>query len=62
MWRDPIVEEIREARHRIEAECGHDWDRLVAYYREVQRKAEQDGSHPVFSGSPKQATEPQDES
>jgi hypothetical protein len=29
MTKDPIVEEVRRIRAQIEAECGHDWDKLV---------------------------------
>ena len=35
---DPVTRKIREVRHRISAECGHDPKRLVAYYMELQHK------------------------
>jgi hypothetical protein len=35
---DPVIDEIREVRHRISARCGHDPERLVAYYMELQEK------------------------
>ena len=35
---DPVIDEIREVRHRISARFGHDPDRLVGYYIELQRR------------------------
>ena len=35
---DPAIERIREARHKISAECEHDPRKLVAYY--LKRKQE----------------------
>ena len=35
---DPVIDEIREVRHRISARFGHDPERLVAYYIELQRR------------------------
>lgn len=35
---DPVIEEIREVRHRISARFGHDPARLVAYYMELQKQ------------------------
>jgi hypothetical protein len=35
---DPVIEEIREARHRISERVGHDPARLVAYYIELQER------------------------
>ena len=37
---DPLIDEIREIRHRISAEHGHDPARLVAYYMGLQKKYE----------------------
>ena len=37
---DPTIESIREARHRISEEHGHDPQRLVEYYIELQKKYE----------------------
>ena len=34
---DPVIDEIREYRHRISERCGHDPQRLYAYYVERQR-------------------------
>jgi hypothetical protein len=35
---DPVVDEIREVRHRISERFGHDPARLVAYYVELQEQ------------------------
>jgi hypothetical protein len=36
--RDPVIDEIREVRHRISARFGHDPERLVAFYMELQEQ------------------------
>lgn len=33
---DPVIDEVREVRHRISERFGHDPARLVAYYMELQ--------------------------
>ena len=35
---DPVIEEIREIRHDISARFGHDPERLVAHYTELQKR------------------------
>jgi hypothetical protein len=35
---DPTITRIREARHRISEECGHDPQRIVEYYVKLQKK------------------------
>jgi ribosome maturation factor RimP len=35
---DPVIDEIREVRHRISARFDHDPSRLVAYYLELQKR------------------------
>lgn len=40
---DPTIRRIRDARHRISEECGHDARRLVEYYVEMERR---DGLRP----------------
>jgi len=35
---DPVIDEIREVRHRISERFGHDPQRLVAYYMEMQEQ------------------------
>jgi hypothetical protein len=39
MWNDPIVAEVRRARHEIEKECDEDFGRIYARAVEVQKKA-----------------------
>jgi hypothetical protein len=34
---DPVIDEIREVRHRISERFDHDPERLVAYYMELQQ-------------------------
>ncbi len=35
---DPAIKRIREARHRISKEHGHDPQKLVNYYIELQKQ------------------------
>ena len=35
---DPTITRIRETRHRISEECGHDPQKVVDYYIELQKK------------------------
>ncbi len=35
---DPVIDEIREVRHRISARFDHDPERLVAYYIQLQQQ------------------------
>ena len=35
---DPVIEEIREVRHRISARFDHDPRKLVAFYIEQQKQ------------------------
>jgi hypothetical protein len=36
--RDPVIEEIREVRHRISERFGHDPERLFQHYLELQEE------------------------
>jgi hypothetical protein len=36
MWKDPIVEEVRQARREIERECGNSFEGISARARQVQ--------------------------
>jgi hypothetical protein len=38
MWQDPIVEEIRDIRRKIELECGNDFDEIFAQAIKLQKK------------------------
>jgi hypothetical protein len=35
---DPLIDEVRETRHRISARFNHDPAKLLAYYVELQKK------------------------
>jgi hypothetical protein len=35
---DPVIDEVREVRHRISARVGHDPAKLVEYYIEFQEE------------------------
>lgn len=35
---DPVIDEIREVRHRISARFDHDPEKLVAYYIKLQEQ------------------------
>lgn len=35
---DPVIEEIREVRHRISERFGHDPKRLLEYYMRLQEQ------------------------
>ncbi len=35
---DPVIEEVREIRHRISERFNHDPAKLVAYYMELQKQ------------------------
>jgi hypothetical protein len=35
---DPVIDEIREVRHRISERYGHDPARLVVHYMELQER------------------------
>ena len=35
---DPVIDEVREVRHRISAQVDHDPARLVAYYMKLQEQ------------------------
>lgn len=49
---DPVIDEIREVRHRISARFDHDPARLVAYYMEMQMQYEDRLIKPVKEGEP----------
>lgn len=35
---DPVIDEVREIRHRISARFDHDPERSMTYYIELQRR------------------------
>ncbi len=40
MMNEPTLTRIRKARHRISAQCGHDPQKLVQYYMELQEQSQ----------------------
>lgn len=52
--KDPVIDEVREVRHRISARFDHDPERLVAYYMEMQEQYRD-----RFLASPQQEREKQ---
>ncbi len=38
MWKDPIVEEVRNIRREIEAECDNDFEKIYKMAQERQRR------------------------
>jgi hypothetical protein len=51
MQADPIIDQIREARHRISEEFGHDPTKLVEHYRKLEREEYADR----LAGAPRSA-------
>ena len=48
---DDEIKIIRQVRHEISAECGHDAARVVAYYRRVEEELRRSGRF-HFAASP----------
>jgi hypothetical protein len=42
---DAIITEVRQARHQISAQYGHDLDRLGRHYRAMERKLAKSGKY-----------------
>lgn len=42
---DPIVAEVREARHKISAAQGHNTARLVKHYQEMEKELRKTGKY-----------------
>jgi len=38
MWKDPIVEEVRKQRFKIETDCGNDFDKIFEQAMKIQKK------------------------
>ncbi len=45
---DPVIEEIREIRHRISERFGHDPVRLVEHYMQLQQEDDDNPVNDVF--------------
>ena len=51
-----IMEEVREMRRKISAEFGHDLNRLVAYYQELENETRKSGKY-RFAAPPNEKPE-----
>ena len=45
MTEDPIIAEVRRARHRISAQFDHDVRRLCEHYMELEKQNRASGTH-----------------
>ena len=52
-----IMDEVREMRRKISAEFGHDLNRLVAYYQEMENEMRKSGKY-KFADLPSEEFEP----
>lgn len=52
-----VMEEVREMRRKISAEFGHDLNRLVAYYQELENEMRKSGKY-RFAAPPNDKLEP----
>jgi len=55
MSTDPLIQEVRKARHEISEECSHDLWKLYARYEALQREMKARGRH-TFVDSPPHPT------
>lgn len=55
---DPVIEEIRESRHRISAMCDHDPAKLVAYLMQYQEQFHDRLIYDPSEQPPAQAVQP----
>jgi hypothetical protein len=47
---DPIIAEVRAARHKISAACGHNSRRLIEHYIKLQEAAKKSGKYRFVTG------------
>lgn len=47
-----VVKEVREMRMKISEECGHDLNRLLAYYQKVEREMRKSGKYKFHDPEP----------
>ena len=40
---DPLIDEVRKARHEISRECGHDIRKLCARYQAMEKQMKAEG-------------------
>jgi hypothetical protein len=43
MSRDPLIDEVRQARHEISQECDHDLRKLYARYDAMEKQMKAEG-------------------
>ena len=47
-----VVEEVREIRMKISEECGHDLNKLLAYYQKVEKEMRKSGKYKFVDPEP----------
>lgn len=47
-----VVKEVREMRMKISEECGHDLNRLIAYYQKVGEELRESGKYKFADPEP----------
>ena len=47
-----VVKEVREMRHKISEKCGHDLNRLLAYYQKVEKEMRKSGKYKFADSEP----------
>jgi hypothetical protein len=47
---DPVIGEVRAARHRISAKLGHDTARLARHYKKLDQQLQKSGQYRFVTG------------
>ena len=47
-----VVKEVREMRMKISEKCGHDLNKLFAYYKEVEKEMRKSGKYKFHNPEP----------
>ncbi|MDE0466015.1 MAG: hypothetical protein OYL97_03080 [Candidatus Poribacteria bacterium] len=47
-----VVKEVREMRMKISEECGHDLNKLLAYYQKVEKEMRKSGKYKFADPEP----------
>ena len=47
-----VVKEVREMRYKISEECGHDLNKLLAYYQKVEKEMRKSGKYKFVDPEP----------
>ena len=47
-----VVKEVREMRMKISEECGHDLNKLLAYYQKVEKEMRKSGKYKFVDPQP----------